>query len=59
MSRPIAELLGDVSADTLYSMSRKQIAIRMAGQPTVIARRLDYLTDRLFAGTFDSNPRYR
>jgi len=40
-------------------MGREHIAIRMAGQPTVIARRLDYLSDRLFAGKFDANPRYR
>jgi hypothetical protein len=35
---PIADLLGDQSADALFGMSREQIAIRMAGQPTVIAR---------------------
>jgi hypothetical protein len=28
-------------------------------QPTVIARRLDYLADPLFAGKLDANPRYR
>jgi type IV secretion system protein VirD4 len=59
MSRPIADLLGDVSADTLFGMTRNQLAVRMAGEPTVIARRLDYLTDSQFAGKFDPNPRYR
>ncbi|MGP0091242.1 MAG: TraM recognition domain-containing protein [Xanthobacteraceae bacterium] len=59
MSRPIADLLGDISADTLFGMTRDQIAVRMAGEPTVIARRLDYLTDGLFAGKFDANRRYR
>ncbi len=59
MSRPIAELLGDEFAEALFAMTREQIAIRMAGQPTIIGRRLDYLTDRSFAGKFDANPRYR
>jgi len=53
MSRPIAELLGDETAEALFAMTREQIAIR------VIARRLDYLTDRSFAGKFDANPRYQ
>jgi type IV secretion system protein VirD4 len=43
----------------LFGMTREQIAVRLAGQPTAVARRLDYLTDRLFAGKFDANPRYR
>jgi hypothetical protein len=59
MSRSIADVLGDVSADALFGMGREHIAIRMAGRPTIIARRLDYLTDRLYAGKFDANPRYR
>ena len=59
MSRPIAELLGDETPEALFAMTREQIAIRMNGQRTVIARRLDYLTDRPFAGKFDANPRYR
>jgi len=59
MSRPIADVLGDMSADALFSMTREQIAVRMAGQPTVIARRIDSLTDSLFAAKFDANPRYR
>jgi hypothetical protein len=59
MSRPIADLLGDVSPEMLFGMTREQIAVRLAGQPTMIARRLDYLKDRLFAGKFDTNPRYR
>jgi type IV secretion system protein VirD4 len=59
MSRGIADMLGDVSADTLFAMTGQQVAVHIAGQSTVIARRLDYLTDRLFAGKFDANPRYR
>jgi hypothetical protein len=59
MSRPIADVLGDVSANVLFGMTRDQIAVRMAGEPTMIARRIDYLRDGMFAGTFDANPRYR
>jgi type IV secretion system protein VirD4 len=59
MSRQIADVLGDVSADALFGMSREQVAVRLAGRQTEIARRLDYLRDALFAGKFDANPRYR
>jgi hypothetical protein len=31
----------------------------LAGQPTAIARRLDYLADAQFVGKFDAEPRYR
>jgi type IV secretion system protein VirD4 len=58
MSRPIADMLGDISPEALFAMRQDRIAVRIAGNQTVIARRLDYLTDRLFAGTFDANPHY-
>ena len=58
MSRPIADMLGDISADTLFTMTSEQIALHVPRNPTVIARRLDYLEDDLFADTFDVNPRY-
>jgi type IV secretion system protein VirD4 len=59
MSRQVADMLGDISADTLFAMTGDQIAVHIARQNTVIANRLDYLTDSLFAGKFDANPRYR
>jgi type IV secretion system protein VirD4 len=59
MSRPIADMLGDISADALFTMTSEQIALHVPRSPTVIARRLDYLEDDLFADTFDVNPRYR
>ena len=59
MSRQLSEVLGDISADALFAMSRDQLAVRLAGQPTEVARRVDYLKDALFAGKFDANPRYR
>jgi type IV secretion system protein VirD4 len=59
MSRPIADILGDVSAEALFTMTPEQIAVRVPRNPTIIARRLDYLSDGLFGDTFDANPRYR
>jgi type IV secretion system protein VirD4 len=59
MSCRIADVLGDISAEALFAMQQDRIAVRIAGNQTVIARRLDYLTDRLFARTFDANPHYR
>jgi len=58
MSKPIADLLGDVSPEALFGMTAQQIAVRFAGRSTVIARRVDYLADEMFAGKFDVNPRY-
>lgn len=59
MSSPIADMLGDVSAETLFNMTSQQLAVHIAGRPTIIGRRLDYLSDALFAGKLDENPRYR
>jgi hypothetical protein len=59
ISRPIADVLGDISAEALFTMTPEQIAVRVPRNPTLVARRLDYLADDLFADTFDANPRYR
>jgi type IV secretion system protein VirD4 len=59
MSRQMADLLGDISPDTLFDMTQEQIAVQQPGNATVVARRVDYLTDSLFAGRADRNPRYR
>lgn len=59
MARPMAELFGDLSEQALLSMPQDQLAIGRAGQPTVIARKLNYLKDPMFAGRFDANGLYR
>ena len=50
-------MLGDISAEALFAMTGEQLAAHIARKPTVIARRLNYLKDSLFADTFDTNPR--
>lgn len=59
MSRQIASLLGDVSAEELFAMGSDQIAIRRIKQTTSIATRIDYLQDTEFAGRYDPDYRYR
>lgn len=58
MATPMAEVLGDISANALMQMGPHEVAINRAGSGTTIARRLDYLHDPLFAGRFDLNPFY-
>lgn len=58
MSAGLAEMLGDVSAETLFSMRPEQVAIRTRGVPTRIGRRLDYLSDPLFSGRADPHPMF-
>jgi type IV secretion system protein VirD4 len=57
-SRQIAEILGDIAADDLFDLSSRELAINQVGNPTTIARKLDYLTDPFFAGRYDPNPFY-
>jgi hypothetical protein len=40
MSRQIADMLGDITAEALFAMTGEQIAVHIAWKPTVIARRL-------------------
>ena len=57
MSNDLAQILGDISARELFEMTNQnKLAIQRAGQPTEIARRLDYVNDLLFRGRFDANP---
>jgi type IV secretion system protein VirD4 len=58
MAEALADLFGDLSASALLQMPADQLAINRAGQRTVVARKLDYLEDRCFAGRFDANPFY-
>lgn len=58
LATPLAELLGDVSADTLMKLPAEHAIVSRIGHGSVIARRLDYLKDPLFAARFDPNPFY-
>ena len=42
-------MLGDISAEVLFAMTGEQLAAHIARQPTVIARRLNYLRERIDA----------
>jgi len=55
-ARQMAEQLGDVGAEALFGLPPDQLVLHRAGRPTVLARKLDYLHDPLFAGRFDANP---
>ena len=58
MARPMAELLGDVTAEQLLAMSSDVLALRQRSGPTRFLTKLDYLKDRKFAGLYRNNPRY-
>ena len=58
MSKQMADALGDISPEVLFRMERDQLALRLSGQNTQIALRLDYLADPEFQGRFDHNPMY-
>ena len=59
MSRHMADLLGRHFRRRAIRHDARASRRATAGKPTVIARRVDYLTDALFAGRADHNPRYR
>ena len=58
MSKALADMLGDISAEALFNMRPEQLAVRTLGAPTRIGRRLDYLKDTLFRGRADANPMF-
>ncbi|MEO1608425.1 MAG: type IV secretory system conjugative DNA transfer family protein [Pseudomonadota bacterium] len=58
MARPMAELLGDVTAEQLLAMPHDTLALRQRSGPTRFLTKLDYLKDRKFAGLYKDNPRY-
>ena len=49
-------VLGDFSEEALRRMDWSDLALQIAGQRGITARRLDYLTDPAFAGLYDPNP---
>jgi len=59
MSRQVADLFGDIAAETLFTLPPEQVALHRAGRNTEIVRRLDYLDDPLFRGRSDPNPRFQ
>lgn len=59
MAREMADLLGELDADTLFAMSRDTLAVRRAGHRAQLLKRIDYLSDPLCAGKFDANPMAR
>lgn len=48
MASDLAPVLGDFSEDTLRRLDRANLAVQVAGQQGIIARRLDYLKDPEF-----------
>jgi len=58
MAWPMAELLGDVTAEQLLNMPGDTLAFRQRSGPTRFLTKLDYLKDRKFAGLYSENPRY-
>ena len=59
MSRQLAdEGFGDVSAEALFALKQDEVMVRLRGQPSRRLRRLNYLSDPIFAGRFDANPFY-
>ena len=59
MARQLAEQgFGDVSAEAVFALSEREAMVRARGQKTRRLNKLDYRSDRLFAGKFDTNPLY-
>lgn len=57
MSKTLADAaFGDVSADAVFALGKQDAMLRMAGEATRVARKLDYLRDPMFEGRFDANP---
>ena len=57
-ARVVADYLGDINSECLSAMSPQELLIHVAGQPTTLARRMDYLEDALFRHRFVENPYY-
>jgi type IV secretion system protein VirD4 len=57
VARGCAEVLG-VHVDELLALEPGQQVLLRPGHGSVVCRRVDYLTDHLFRGRFDPNPRY-
>ena len=56
--RDMAHFLGDISALELLHLPEGQAAVKIGKQPTQRLKKLDYLRDAMFRGTFDENSFY-
>ena len=57
-AKSLGEIM-DMGAGELLKMGTKSQALLRPGKEPRITGRVDYLTDGVFAGLFDANPRYR
>jgi type IV secretion system protein VirD4 len=57
MAAACAEVLGMEPSELLRLAANDQVLLR-AGEGPQVVRRVDYLTDALFAGLYDANPRH-
>ena len=58
MSKSMAEIYGDITADTLATMSNTQLAVKEGGAQTRILDRVDYLSHSPFATRAQANPMF-
>lgn len=58
MAKESSELIGDVNADILRSMSKDKQIIAVSNEKAMSARLPDYLMDAPFAGQHDPNPMF-
>jgi len=58
VAKAAADVLGVPASEFLRMNREDQVLLRPGTEPQMM-RRVDYLVDRLFAGKFDANPRYR
>jgi len=56
-AKPVAEIM-DMTAGELLAMGKNRQALLRPGRGAQITRRVDYLSDSVFSGLFDANPRY-
>lgn len=56
MSRDMAAIMGDLTAEQLFRMDADTLAIQRADRPTELATKLDYVKDLRFRGLTDINP---
>lgn len=58
-AREIADILGTISAEEIVDLSSAHQVLSLAGRKPFVARRLNYLTDAVFAKRADQNPYFR
>ena len=58
MSRAMAEIFGDITEDTLMTLSPRQLAVKQGSAKTRIFDRIDYLTQSPFSTRAQANPMF-